>query len=207
MQRLLESYKILLHLGTQMIFFSEVYKTYRDNEDYLNKVKFENHYAKLPFAKAISGSLQNYSHIIACSFIDEYNKEFIGSKHPDFSERIKRLKQITKPALKRLNSWSDFKNYRNYILAHNYRIGDKSIFADDFKPIIFNVPHTNAETILVVELIKIITTCINLEFPELLEQYDWNDNVLSKMKFNYPNINIENEIEEIWTQINIVRYN
>ncbi|TPG31311.1 hypothetical protein [Flavobacterium pectinovorum] len=206
MQRLLESYKTLLHLGTQMVFFNEVYKTYRDNEDYLNKVKFENHYAGLPLAKVISGSLQNYSHIIACSFIDEYNKEFSIATNPEFSNRIKRLKQITKPAMKRLNSWSDFKNYRNYILAHNYRIGDKSIFASDFKPILFNIPHTNAETVLVVELIKIITTCINYEFPELLNESDLDENLLSKMKFNYPNINVEKEIEEIWNQINVIRY-
>jgi hypothetical protein len=207
MQKLLESYKTLLHLGTQITFFNEVYKTYRDNEDHLNQVKFKNHYSKLPLAKAISGSLQNYSHIITCSFIDEYNREFVPSKHPEFSNRIKRLKQITKPALARLNTWSDLKSYRNYILAHNYRIGEKSIFSSDYEPIHFNIPHTNAETVLVAEIIKIITTCINREFPELLVGYDWNENVLSKMKFNYPNINVENEIEELWRKINYIREN
>lgn len=207
MKELLESYKTLLHLGTQITFFTEVYQTYRDNEYYLNKVKFKNHYTTLPFSKAISGSLQNYAHIIACSFIDEYNKEFTSSKHPEFSERLKRLKYLTKPALKRLNTWSDFKNYRNHILAHNYRIAGKSIFASDFEPVYFNVPHTNTETVLLSEIIKIVTICISQEFPELVEKIDWNENILSKMKFDYPEINIENEIEEIWKQINHMKQN
>ncbi|URC14812.1 hypothetical protein [Flavobacterium sp. B183] len=34
----------------------------------------------------------------------------------------------------------------------------------------------------------------------------WDENLLSKMKFNYPNINVEKEIEEIWNQINVIRY-
>lgn len=205
MKKLIESYKTLLHLGTQIAFFTEVYHTYRDNEEYLNKIKFKNHYATIPLSKAISGSLQNYAHIIACAFIDEYNKEFTAFKHPEFSERLIRLKEIAKPALKRLNAWSDFKNYRNYILAHNYRIAGKSIFATDFESINFNVPHTNAETVLLSEIIKIITICISQEFPELNENIDWNENILSKMNFNYPEINIKTEIEEIWKQINKIK--
>ena len=201
MQKLLESYKTLLHIGTQISFFSEVYETYRDNEEHLNQIKFKGHYSKLPFSKAISGSLQNYAIILLHSFMDEYNKEFIISKHPIYSDRIKRLRHIIKPAIKRLNMWSDIRKYRDYILAHNLRVKDISIFNSAFVPMHFNVPHTNAETILASQLVKIITTNISQEFPELVNQIDWKENILEKMIFNYPEINIQTEIHDICNQI------
>ncbi|CAN5523406.1 hypothetical protein BH11BAC3_BH11BAC3_37300 [soil metagenome] len=80
MEKLLASFKTLSHLATQIFFFIEVHETYNENADYLNKVKFKGYYANLPFAKAISGSLLNYSLIISSSFFDEYNEEFTSSK-------------------------------------------------------------------------------------------------------------------------------
>jgi hypothetical protein len=208
MEKLLESFKTLLHLGTQITFFTEVNETLTDNKEELNRIKFKNHYENLPFSIAISGSLQNYSHILFCSFIDEYNEEFTFLKHQEYSERIKRLKQITKPAMKKLNLWKDLKNYRNYFLAHNLRINKKSIFDTQFKTKYFNIPHTNAEIILASEITKIITICISQEFPDLVEHIDWNENILLKIKFNYAQIDVETEIKEIWNNIeNIRKYN
>lgn len=117
MEKLVESYKILTHLGTQMLFFIEVHNTYMENEETLNKIKFKGHYANLPFAKAISGNHLNYLLIIANSYIDEYNENFTASRYPEYADRINRLKKITKPILKRINKWTNFKDYRNYILA------------------------------------------------------------------------------------------
>jgi hypothetical protein len=205
MDRLLESYKTLLHLGTQVRFFIEVHDSFTNNEKTLNEIKFSGHYSNLPFVKAISGSLLNYSLIIAASFVDEYNREFTASKHPKFKERIERLKLITKPAMRRINKWTNLKDYRNYILAHSFRVKGQSVFAKDFQPFHFNAPHTNSEIILLTELLKIIATCITDEFPELVDKLDWSENLLTKMTFDSTEVNIAQEITEIWTQIKSIK--
>jgi hypothetical protein len=205
MDKLLESYKSLAHLGTQVLFFIEVHQTYSENENVLNQIKFKGHYANIPLAKGISGSLLNYAIIIANSFFDEYNEEFTSSKHPTYKDRINRLKKITKPVLKRLNKWTNFKDYRNYILAHSFRFKDTSIFDKDFKPFKFNAPHTNSEIILLAELMRIVTTCIAQEFPELLVQMNSKENILSKIDFEWNEVDIDKELENIWTQINSIK--
>ena len=202
MDKLLESYKSLLHLGTQVLFFIEVHETYTENESSLNLIKFKGHYANLPLAKAISGSLLNYSIIVANSFFDEYNEEFTASKHPTYHHRLIRLKKITKPVLKRLSKWTNFKDYRNYILAHSFRFKETSVFDKDFKPFKFNAPHTNSEIILLSELMKVITTCITKEFPELIIKMDKTETVLSKIEFDWNEVDIDKELSEIWTHIN-----
>ena len=205
MDKLLESYKSLAHLGTQVLFFIEVHNTYTENEDLLNQIKFNGHYANIPLAKGISGSLLNYSIIIANSFFDEYNDKFTSFKHPEYKDRINRLKKITNPVLKRLSKWTNFKDYRNYILAHSFRFKDQSFFDKDFKPFKFNAPHTNSEIILLAHLMTVVTTCIAQEFPELVAKMDLTENLLSKMGFEWNEVDIDKELETIWTQIKLVK--
>ncbi len=206
MEKLLASFKILSHLATQVLFFIEVHETYRDNEAYLNKIKFKGHYSNLDLAKAISGSMLNYSLIISNSFFDEYNDEFTSLKHSEYADRINRLKKLTKPVLKRLSKWTNFKEYRNQILAHNLRINGRSIFDCDFSKKDYKIPYTNSEIILLANMVKIIIRCINLEFPELLENLDWSENILSKTNFDYSEIDVEKEVIEIWKQINLIKF-
>lgn len=205
MNKLLESYKTLLHLGTQVLFFIEVHHTYTENEEYLNNVKFKGHYANIPFAKAISGSLQNYSMIIAVSFFDEYNELLTPSEIPAFADRIVRLKTINKPVLDRLKKWKDFKDFRNHILAHPLRVHKKSIFSKNSVPITFSVPHSNSEVILLAELMKIITTNIWCEFPEIHDKLDFKDTILSKLNFENNEVNVSEELEAIWSQIKAIK--
>lgn len=205
MDKLLESYKSLGHLATQVLFFIEVHNTYKENEVLLNQIKFKGHYANIPLAKGVSGSLLNYSIIIANSFFDEYNKGFTSSKHPEYKDRINRLKIITKPVLKRLSKWTNFKDYRNYILAHSFRFKDLSFFDKDFKTFKFNAPHTNSEIILLANLMKVVTACIAQEFPELVEKMDMTENLLSKIDFEWNEVDIDKELETIWAQINLIK--
>ena len=201
MERLLESYKTLFYPANQIIFFNEIYETYRDNEDYLNKVKFKNHYAYLPLAKAISGNFQNYTIILLCSFIEEFNEEFTIVRHPEYANQINRIKKLTKPVLKRISQWKNLKDYRNQILAHNFRNKGKSLFSKSVAPISFNVPHTNSEFVLLTELIRIITTCIALELPGLFEQLTAEDLPIHKMKFDYNVVDVNTVIAKLWKQI------
>lgn len=205
MEKLLASFKVLSTLATQIFFFIEVHETYSQNAGYLNVLKFKGYYSKFPLAKAISGSLLSYSLIIINSFFDEYNEEFTASKHPEYAERINKLKKITKPVLKRLSKWSDFKNYRNHVLAHNLRVNSISMFDPEFSKKDYKVPQTNSEIILLANMVKIITHCISLEFLELFKNFDWSENILSKINMELVEVDVDKEIEELWTQINTAK--
>jgi hypothetical protein len=205
MHKIIDSFKTLSHLATQIAFLEEAHLTLEANKEYLDKIKFPGFYAKLPFSKTISGSLQNHLLIMACSFLDEYTNEFTSFKHPELKFRIESLKTITKPVLKRINKWSDLKKFRNNILAHNLRNGKKSIFSETLPTIQFNIPNSNSETILLSRLIVIITTCIANSFPDLVDEIDLSETILSRIKFNSTVVNIEYEIEQIWTEINSIK--
>jgi hypothetical protein len=100
---------------------------------------------------------------------------------------------------------TNLKDYRNYILAHSFRFKDQSIFDKDFKPFKFNAPHTNSEIILLANLMKVVTTYIAQEFPELVVKMDLTETILSKMDFECNEVEIDKELETIWTQINLVK--
>lgn len=205
MEKLLASFTTLSHLANQVSFFSQVYETYIENEDYLNKVKFKFPYSDIPLAKGISGSLLNYSLIISNSFFDEYNEQFIAVKHPNYANRINNLKKITRPVLNRLKKWINFKDYRNHILAHNFRINGVSIFDKNFQKKNYSIPFTNSEVMLLANMVKIVLNCITLEIPELLENFNFSDTILSKTTFDYNEVDVTKEFQEIWRQINLIR--
>lgn len=205
MEKLLASYKILSYLGSQIFFFIEVHKTYMANENKLNEIKFRGHYANLPLAKAISGNMLNHSLIIANSYFDEFNEHFVPVKHPGFEDRIKRVRTITKPVTKRLSKWTNFKDYRNYILAHNFRVKGQSIFDADFHTVHFKAPYTNSEIILLAEMIRLVNITIASEFPELLDGKYYQDTVLDKLTFDYNEVDINSEVAELINQMNEIR--
>ena len=205
MEKLLESYKSLTLLATQVWFSIEVHHTFTEYETKLNEVKFRGIYINTPLSKTISGFFLNQSILIASSFFDEYNEEFTSFKHPSYKDRLVKLKKITKPAIKRLNQWTNFKDYRNYVLAHSYRFKEKSFFDKDLEVFTFNCPNSNSEIILLANLIRIVTTCIAQEFPELVEQMDNADNLHLKINFESNEVNIDTEVKTIWTQINTIK--
>jgi len=57
--------------------------------------------------------------LTSCSFIEEW--ELFGNLIKEDS-RILELRKIVKPAIDRINKWSDMRYYRNSIVAHNHRI-------------------------------------------------------------------------------------
>jgi hypothetical protein len=142
---------------------------------------------------------------MSCSFIDEYNEHLAPTKHPEFADRIKRLKQITKPVISRINRWKDLKDYRNNVLAHNLRIKEESFFSKGFKKKFYNAPHSNSEIIFLAKLLPIITNCIAIEFPEVLQRIDIQETLHTKMEHEYITIDIEKEIADLWSAINLIK--
>lgn len=195
-----ENLKTFLHLGTQINFFNTVILTYRDNEEYLNKVKLPGFYSDAPFTKAVSGFLQNYQIIIICSLLDEFDKQFIPLKYPEHSEKILKVKEITKPIKKRINKWKDLKNYRNYILAHNLREKDISIFSEKYTKKTYKIPYSNSEHYLLGELAILIINFTTEVFKNEVEKIDLTENFLSRIEFEFNDIDSDKELFTIYSE-------
>lgn len=199
MQKLLESYKTLTQLITQIRFLAAICDTANDDSLGLNKIKVQNFFIPLPLGRSINDVTINYGLIIACSILDEYNKEVTVGKLPtDLKERLGRLKQMTKPIIHKLKRWPDLQKYRNNILAHNLKIKDGvSFFSDQFSLHTYRVPNTYLEFKLLVELLSILVRCVGDQFPEILSQIDMTERMDERLKLPNQPINFQEEIKEV----------
>jgi hypothetical protein len=65
--------------------------------------------------------ISNQIIITSCSYMDEW-EEFGKLISEDQSQRILTLRKIVKPVISRINKWSDMRQFRNSMIAHNHRI-------------------------------------------------------------------------------------
>ena len=200
MDKITESLKTLLHLGTQISFFDNVISEYKKNEQYLNEIKLQGFYSDKPFTKTVSGFLQNYQTIIICSLLDEFDREFTPIKHPNFSDKILNVKKITKPIRKRISQWKDLKNFRNHILAHNLRENNNSIFSNKNILKTYKIPFSNSEHQLLVQLSLLIVNLTSEIFQDIVSKIDSTENILSRINLEYNEINTQEEYLVIYTE-------
>lgn len=205
LNKLLSSFKILNHLATQVSFFLKIYIVHSENCEYLNQVKLQHPYSKIPLNQAVSAALISYTLIICKSFFDEYNEEFIPNKHPHYSDRIIRLKKITKPIMNRVKKWKDFTDYRNAILAHNLRIKGVSIFDDESDKRRYEIPFSDSEYLLLVNLVIMLTQIVRSEFPELYSKLDWSETIASKTDVESFPVNVNAELSQLSSEIDIIK--
>jgi hypothetical protein len=79
--------------------------------------------------KGILRSFNHYSHNLAYyvimesnSFLDEYNKFFIVSNvEPEYMDRVRIVRDVLNPLVKKINNWKDLSLYRDNIVAHGWR--------------------------------------------------------------------------------------
>ena len=67
--------------------------------------------------------------LTSCSYLDEW--EVLG-KLSSKNSKVKELRKLAKPAINRINEWSDMKYVRNSVIAHNHRIQK-----DKYSPVMF----------------------------------------------------------------------
>lgn len=192
-----ETIQTLLHLGTQIKFITTMNYAYRDNEEYLNKIKLSGHYKNLAFSKAVSGNLQNYAIIIICSFLDELNGEFTPKKHAQYSNRIIKVRKAIKPIKKRISKWENLRNYRDYVLAHNLREKNIPIFSKNREKKEYKVPFSNSEHYLLSELIILIIQIITEEFYDVVSEINLNESLLDKIEFTENKVDVQKEYDLI----------
>ncbi len=102
--------------------------------------------------------------IEVCSFLDEWDK-FTGVRtNSEFDSKIKIIKQGVKSARKGIRYFSDLKNFRNEVLAHNYRDSKKEYSLNKIAS--YNVPNSISEMALVLYSVKRMLDILITNFPE-----------------------------------------
>jgi hypothetical protein len=164
------------------------------------------HYGVTPHFVLANSYLAEYIIILICSFLDEYNDNFIPKKNHLLHDRILNFRKQIKPVLTRIAKWKDLKKYRNNILAHNLRLKDNtSIFSDTLERIDYNLPNTPDEIRLLIELSSLITKNIGGQFPELLQNFNFDEKIIDKA--NVPisdKINFNQEYENVCKEIKML---
>lgn len=182
---------ILFRLATDIKWISETNIVSAANKATLNQVRyFDPHFNKQPFQDSISEIFGQQLIILSCSFLDEFERVFNPKEFPFETEKIQTLKQIVRPAIKRIKEWVDLKNYRNHILAHNLRVKGQSVFEFELKPE-YKVPTTIEEFALLADMIFIIAQNIQPCFPEAVRTIDFS-------------ISIDNSIRKISKESNCI---
>jgi hypothetical protein len=197
--------KTILHLTTQLHWLYDTNKTIYENRQQLSTIKYKNEsYNKNQFGQHLMSVANELIIIKACSFLDEYNKGLAPLNYPEYSDRIKLIKTILKPATKRINKWSDLRNYRNDIIAHNLKKGTDYILNDNNK-VEYNIPHTDNEMFLLCELIFMMTREIHNQFLEIVKSLNHHEKISDHLVIDKKNIDVLSEMLKVRNEIENIK--
>ncbi len=123
--------------------------------------------------EAISESLWFQIILKSCSFLEEWDKILGILTETEYSTKIQLIKKVVKPSRKAINRWSDLKNFRNEIIAHNFRNtkGEFKLYsiAD------YNCPQTDGELWYLVaflnRMINVLTANLPLETVKIQNSF------------------------------------
>ena len=145
-------------------------------------------------------ALYNTILLNTCSYLDEYNKHFLINSEPKFHERIKSVKKIAKPALKEINKWTGLRDYRNQMIAHNFRIEEREFSFNIIGE--YDAPRTYADLALLRKHLMMIQGIIEAEFRIELPNINAFINSFQVKKPVKQHSNVENELRSVLTEIN-----
>jgi hypothetical protein len=114
--------------------------------------------------------------LMAHNFLDEYERYF-KSADAITQKKINAVKRAVKPAIQEVKKWTGLRDFRNHVLAHNYRIkekGYKSVFLDG-ELLAYHIPRSLSDLTLLIQCIDFIAKVIARYF-----QSDY-DNFLQEM--------------------------
>lgn len=138
------------------------------------------------------------------SFLDEF-ENFVKSSNQDLGKTIIDIKKTVKPALKQIKSWKEIREFRNNVLAHNFRFDKEaiSIFSRGLES--YDIPKTGADLAVLVSCVTMVKKTFESAFKQKLE-------TIQKMieQHSYPkkepqfnnSVDVENRINKLTNEIN-----
>lgn len=115
--------------------------------------------------EAISESLWFQIILKACSFMDEWNMFLAVKTNDNDYEKLLLIKKIVAPARKEVSKWKDLKKFRNEIIAHNLRNGDRSFSMDNIFS--YNCPQTSKELYYLIAFIEVMVRVLSVNYKNL----------------------------------------
>ncbi|MVM37253.1 hypothetical protein GO730_05760 [Spirosoma sp. HMF3257] len=166
--------------------------------------KFQKHklrfFPDVTLDSVIIVSMVNQILIMICSFIDEWNDHFTPSNIPEFKDEIIRFKTVMKPVFKRINRWSNLKDYRNTVLAHNFRNKGESILREEVKAM--KTPLRPDEIFEITVLLNIVVLELMQKFSNYIALEDYVDMFAKVPKFSSVVGADKKEVELIIKEVN-----
>tara|TARA_B110000902_G_scaffold23161_1_gene25731 strand:- start:252 stop:902 length:651 start_codon:yes stop_codon:yes gene_type:complete len=155
MERIVESIRILSKLSKDIEFRMQWIVDFKYNKKSLETFsdKELNLFNSLFYMSLIDG----------VSYLDEYQKVFGKKTETIFNDRCIVAKAINKPFIRKINQWKDYRNLRNHLLAHNFRVGKNGNYI--FNEVIdYNAPRNFNDLLLLSNLIQLSTQTVISEF-------------------------------------------
>jgi hypothetical protein len=155
MERIVESIRILSKLSKDIEFRMQWIVDFKYNKKSLETFsdKELNLFNSLFYRSLIDG----------VSYLDEYQEVFGKKTETIFNDRCIVAKAINKPFIRKINQWKDYRNLRNHLLAHNFRVGKNGNYI--FNEVIdYNAPRNFNDLLLLSNLIQLSTQTVISEF-------------------------------------------
>lgn len=155
MERIVESIRILSKLSKDIEFRIQWIVDFKYHKKSLETFSYKE--------LNLFNSLFYMSLIDGVSYLDEYQEVFGKKTENIFEERCIIVKEINKPFIRKINQWKDYRNLRNHLLAHNFRVGKNGDYI--FNGIVdYNAPRNFYDLLLLSNLIQLSTQTIISEF-------------------------------------------
>jgi hypothetical protein len=155
MEKIIESVRILHKLSKDIVFRIQWIVDFKYNKKSLETFsdKELNLFNSLFYMSLIDG----------ISYLDEYQEVFGKKTENSFNQRCIVVKAINKPFIRKINQWKDYRNLRNHLLAHNFRVGKNGDYI--FNGILeYNAPRNFNDLLFLSNLIQLSTQTVISEF-------------------------------------------
>jgi hypothetical protein len=155
MEKIIESVRILHKLSKDIVFRIQWIVDFKYNKKSLETFsdKELNLFNSLFYMSLIDG----------ISYLDEYQEVFGKKTENSFNQRCIVVKAINNPFIRKINQWKDYRNLRNHLLAHNFRVGKNGDYI--FNGILeYNAPRNFNDLLFLSNLIQLSTQTVISEF-------------------------------------------
>lgn len=182
-------------LTTELIVFMDTYDALLKELQVLKHYHVNVTHVPTPVTEVVKALIFDKIIIVGLSILEEVNKVFTKKKLPEWSAEITAFKKQISPIQKRLSQWSDLRQYRNQLLAHNLRTDTgKSIFDLGDGKHKFNVPKRNGEYVLFFELIRVYVESLFSYFEEHHSKMNFKITIIDCIQFTSVDIDMIAEL-------------
>lgn len=213
-----DSLKTILTLSTRVKILYKQFSYLKNNLKHLDSINISEHEQEIPLCQFLVATTLEMMFITSESILEEYNDILTHVIFPKYESQIKHLKADIKPAMKRFNRWTNRRQYRNTLIAHNLRWKDRSSLFSSEEKVGINAPHYDNDFVVIYYLHVFMCHCLGKHFKDeiaglnqemIIDKIEYSSEYKS-LREELPIINswaLENGFEIIDLQEHIMKLN